>query len=104
MAELKDRAGHWEGTDAALPSPVCGGDRVQSSRLKFAKSGLAEIFLKKRGGDILNAFREEGNGCPPGIWNQISGPHIGGRASLEVRPWFFLFDTESYTHQTANEV
>lgn len=43
MAELKDRAGQWEGTDAALPSPVCGGDRIHRSRLKFAKSGLAEI-------------------------------------------------------------
>lgn len=49
MAELKDRAGHWEGTDAALPSPVCGGDRIHRSRLKFAKSGLAEILKKRRG-------------------------------------------------------
>lgn len=49
VAEVKDqgtRAGHWEGTDAALPSPVCGGDRVHRSRQKSEKSGLAEIKKK----------------------------------------------------------
>lgn len=84
---------------ARSPDPVSGGDKAHGSRHGFAKSGLAEI--KK---DILNVSGEEGNSHLPRIWNQMSGPHKGGRASLEVRSRPFLSNTECCTHWTANEV